>query len=115
MRFLLEIALCVNIVRPSSLLAYVTPFNVWLGREPHFLRARPLNVDNKLCDADRDELVFANGVDTGASDGGYPDLDPDLDADADADAGLAIELEKWIINAIELRIRKTTSSLQQGW
>jgi hypothetical protein len=100
-RFLLEIALCVNTTRPSSLPAYVTPFDVWFGREPHFLRARPLNSDNKPCDADGNELVFAAGeVDTSASDGGYPD------PNAEEDEEPAIELEKWILNAIELRIRK---------
>ena len=73
-----------------------------------------MNSNNKPCDADGNKLVFANSVDTSASDGGYLDLDLDADADADAnadvdvdaDAGPAIELEKWIINAIELRIRK---------
>ena len=100
-RFLPEIALCVNTTRPSSLPAYVTPFDVWFGREPHFLRARPLNSDNKPCDADGNELVFAAGeVDTGASDGGYPN--PNTEEDEEP----AIELEKWILNAIELRIRK---------
>jgi hypothetical protein len=99
-RFLLEIALCVNTVRSSSLLAYVTPFSVWFGREPHFLQARPLSAANKPCDRDGNELVFAaREVDTSASDGGY--LDPNADADVDADVELAIELEK-IVNAIEL-------------
>jgi hypothetical protein len=63
-----------------------------------------LNSDNKPCDANRNELVFANSVDTSASNSGYLDLDPNLDADADA--RLAIKLEKWIINAIELWICK---------
>jgi hypothetical protein len=99
-RFLPEIALCVNTTRPSSLPAYVTPFEVWFGREPHFLRARRLNSDNKPCDADGNELVFAPGeADTGASDGGYPDPDAE-------DEEPTIELEKWILNAIEHRIRK---------
>jgi hypothetical protein len=93
---LLEIALCVNTVRPSSLLAYITPFEVWFSREPHFLRARLLNADNKPCDANRNELVFINDIDTGASDSGYSDLDPN------ADEGPAIELEKWILTAIKL-------------
>ena len=52
------------------------------------MQARLLNADNKLCDANGNELVFANTVDTSASDSGYldPDLDPNADADADADA-----------------------------
>jgi hypothetical protein len=96
MRFLLEIALCVNTTQPLSLLAYVTPFEVWFGREPHFLRARRLNSDNKPCDANGNELLFApREADTSASDGGYPDLNAE-------DEEPAIELEKWILNAIEL-------------
>jgi hypothetical protein len=63
-----------------------------------------LNANNKLCDLNRNELVFANSIDTGASDSGYPDLDPDLDLNKDK--GLAIKLEKWIFTDIELQIRK---------
>jgi hypothetical protein len=98
-RFLSEIALCVNTTRPSSLPAYVTPFYVWFGREPHFLRARPLNEKNEPCDASGTALVFANGVDDGASDTGYPNPDTELLEDAP-------EFEKLILNAIEERIRK---------
>jgi hypothetical protein len=61
-----------------------------------------LNLDNKLCNANRNKLVFANSVDTSANDGGYLDLD----LDADADVELAIKLKKWIINAIKLWICK---------
>jgi hypothetical protein len=64
------------------------------------LQARQLNSDNKPCDADRNKLVFAPGeADTGASDSGYPDPNTE-------DEEPAIELEKWIFNAIELRIYK---------
>jgi hypothetical protein len=101
-RFLSEIALCVNTTRPSSLPAYVTPFHVWFGREPHFLRARPLNSDNKPCDADGNELVFPDGMDSGASDSGYPELD----AESPDDEPNGPELEKWILTAIEERVRK---------
>jgi hypothetical protein len=65
-RFLPEIALCVNTTRPSSLPQYVSPFHVWFGRELHFLHARQLNADNKPCDADGNELVFPDGIDTTA-------------------------------------------------
>jgi hypothetical protein len=88
-RFLLEIALCVNTTQPSSLPAYVTLFEVWFSQEPYFLRARPLNSDNKPCDVDGNELVFALGeADTGTSDSG------DLDPNAEEDEEPAIELEK---------------------
>jgi hypothetical protein len=97
-RFLPEIALVVNTIRPSSLPAHVTPFSVWFGREPHFLRARPLNSENQPCDANGDALVFANGVDTGASDGGYSD---DVE-----EANTNAELDEFILTALEQRIRK---------
>jgi hypothetical protein len=59
-----------------------------------------LNLDNKPCDADGNELVFApKEADAGASDSGY--LDPNAE-----DEEPAIKLEKWILNAIELWIRK---------
>jgi hypothetical protein len=61
-----------------------------------------LNANNKPCDQAGNELVFAEGeVDTGASDGGYPDLDESLRDELEQP-----ELEKWILNAIEERIRK---------
>jgi hypothetical protein len=95
--FLPEIALCVNTTQPSLLPAYVTLFEVWFGRKPHFLQARRLNSDNKPCDADGNELVFALGeADASASDSSY------LDPNAEEDEEPAIELEKWILNAIEL-------------
>ena len=63
-----------------------------------------MNLNNKPCDADGNELVFAEGeIDTGASDGGYSDAE---DEDEDEDSGQQIELDKWILNAIELRVRK---------
>jgi hypothetical protein len=103
-QFLLEIALCVNTTQPSSLPTYITPFDVWFSQEPYFLQARPLNPDNKPCDADGNELVFLDGVDTGASDGGYPELDADAESPDNEPDGP--ELEKWILNAIEERVRK---------
>jgi hypothetical protein len=107
-RFLSQIALCVNTIQPLSLPAYVTPFDVWFGREPHFLRAQPLNPDNKPCDADGNELVFLDGVDSSASDGGYPELDADVDVDVESldDKPNGPKLEKWILTAIEERVRK---------
>jgi hypothetical protein len=98
-QFLLEIALCVNTTRPSSLPAYVTLFHVWFSQEPHFLRARPLNKKNKPCDASGTALVFANGVDDSAGDTGYPN--PNTESPKDV-----LELEKLILNAIEEQIRK---------
>jgi hypothetical protein len=82
--------------------AYVTPFEVWFGWEPHFLKARLLNMDNKPCDADGKELVFADNVDTSASDGGYPELDPESYTNGPD----GLEAEKWILTAIEERVRK---------
>jgi hypothetical protein len=61
-----------------------------------------LNANNKPCDQAGNELVFAKGeVDTGASDGGYPNLDKSLRDELEQ-----LELEKWILNAIEERICK---------
>ena len=98
-RFLPSIALCVNTTRPSSLLAYVTLFEVWFGRKPHFLHARRLNSNNKPCDIDRNELVFAEGeIDTGASAGGYSDTEDGEEDDT--------ELEECILTAIELQVCK---------
>jgi hypothetical protein len=57
-----------------------------------------LNSNNKPCDVDGNGLVFANSVNTSASDGGYLDLDLDADANANANTnantGLVIKLEK---------------------
>ena len=69
----------------------MTPFEVWFGREPHFLKARLLNPNNKPCDSTRKELVFPDNVDTSASDSGYPELDQELDQELDPKT---IELEK---------------------
>jgi hypothetical protein len=61
-----------------------------------------LNANNKPCDRAGNELVFAEGeVDTGASDGGYPNLDESLKDELEQ-----LKLKKWILNAIEERIRK---------
>jgi hypothetical protein len=88
------------------LLAYVTPFDVWFSREPHFLRAQPLNPDNKPCNADGNVLVFKNGeVDTGASDGGYPD-NTGAEADTYSPIENELELEEFILTAIEQCICK---------
>ena len=54
---------------------------------------------NADADADADADANANGDADGDADG-------NADGDADADIGLAIKLEKWIINAIKLQIRK---------
>jgi hypothetical protein len=48
--------------------------------------------------------VFLDGVDTSASDGGYPELDADAESPNNEPDGP--ELEKWILNAIEERVRK---------
>ena len=101
MWFLPEIALCVNTTQPSSLPTYITPFDVWFGQEPHFLQARLLNPDNKPCDVDGNELVFLDGVDTSASDSGYPELDVDVDVESSNNEPNGPKLEKWILNAIK--------------
>jgi hypothetical protein len=96
--------LYVNTTRLLSLPTYIILFDVWFGREPHFLQARLLNSDNKPCNADRNELVFPDSVDTGASDSGYPELDTDTESpDNEPDRP---ELEKWILTAIEERVCK---------
>ena len=94
--------MCVNTTQPLSLPAYVTPFDVWFGREPHFLQARPLNSDNKPCDADGNELVFPDSVDSNASDSGYPELD----VESPNNKPNGPKLEKWILTAIEEWVRK---------
>jgi hypothetical protein len=63
-----------------------------------FSKSCLLNKKNKLCNASRTALVFANGVDDSASDTRYPDPHTELLEDAP-------ELEKLILNAIEERIR----------
>ena len=50
--------------------------------------------------------MFLDGVDTGASDGGYPELDADVDVESPNNEPDGLELEKWILNAIEERVRK---------
>jgi hypothetical protein len=60
------------------------------------LQARKLNLDNKPYDVDGNELVFAlKEADAGASDSSYLDLNTE-------DEEPAIELKKWILNAIKL-------------
>jgi hypothetical protein len=59
------------------LLAYITLFSVWFGREPYILRAWLLNPENKLYNAEGNVLIFVDRVDTGASDSRYPDIDTD--------------------------------------
>ena len=48
--------------------------------------------------------MFLDGVDTSASDSGYPELDADTESPNNEPDGP--ELEKWILNAIEERVRK---------
>jgi hypothetical protein len=80
---------------------------MWFSREPHFLQARLLNTDNKPCDANGNELVFAAGeVDTSASDSGYPYPDEEDDNKASLKNRMAVEVKKCIINAIELWVRQ---------
>jgi hypothetical protein len=62
-----------------------------------------LNPDNKPCNADGNELVFLDGVDASASDGGYPELDADAESPNNENGP---KLEKWILTAIEERVRK---------
>jgi hypothetical protein len=91
-----------NTICPSSLLAYVTLFSVWFGQELYFLRACLLNPENQPCDANGDALVFANRVDTSASNSGYLDADMEK-AYADTDKP---ELKEFILTALKQRIRK---------
>ena len=59
-----------------------------------------MNSNNKPCNADRNELVFAEGeIDTSASNSRYSDAE-------DKDDRQQIELNKWILNAIELQVYK---------
>jgi hypothetical protein len=60
-----------------------------------------LNLNNNLYDADSNVLVFVDGVDTSASNSRY------LDVDANAQSLYnELELEEFILTAIEQRIRK---------
>jgi hypothetical protein len=104
-RFLVKIALCVNTTWPSSLLAYVILFKVWFSQAPYFLKARLLNVDNKLCNSDSKELVFLDNVNTSASNSGYLELDPESYNNR-PDAPDVPKLEKWILTTIEEHVRK---------
>jgi hypothetical protein len=54
------------------------------------------------CDADGNELVFLNSVDSSASDSGYLELD----TESLNDKPNRLKLEKWILTAIEERLRK---------
>jgi len=65
------------------------------------LHARPLNADNKLCNADGNELIFPNRIDTSASNSGYEELDPNTES-----LNNTLELEKFILTTIEQRIQK---------
>ena len=62
-----------------------------------------MNVDNKLCDANRNELVFAaREVDTSASNSGYLDPDKEDNNKASLKNRIAVKVKKCIINAIKL-------------
>ena len=65
-----------------------------------------MNADNKSCNANGNELVFAaREVNTSASNGGYLDLDEEDDNEASLKNKIAVEVEKCIINVIELWVR----------
>jgi hypothetical protein len=65
-----------------------------------------LNLDDKPCNVDGNELVFLGGIDTNASDSGYPELDVDADLESWNDKVDRLKLEKWILTAIKERARK---------
>jgi hypothetical protein len=95
-RFLPEIALCVNTVRPSSLLAYITPFDVWFGREPHWLTERtikswPIIVDSNDEDQDAEDNIDDKDSLDNNSDNKYPKTDD--------------EAKEYILTAIKQRIK----------
>jgi hypothetical protein len=60
-----------------------------------------LNLDNKLCNADSNVLVFVNKVNTSASNSGYLDVDANTQLLYNE-----LELEEFILTAIEQRICK---------
>jgi hypothetical protein len=47
----------VNTTWPSTLLAYITPFEVWFGWKPHWLIEPQLNISNNLIDDNGNELL----------------------------------------------------------
>jgi hypothetical protein len=92
--FLLEIALCVNTVQPLSLRAYITPFNVWFGQEPHWLTERTIgNCPIIINSDDEDARYNADNEDDldNNSDNEYPKTDD--------------EAEEYILTAIKQRIK----------
>jgi hypothetical protein len=63
-----------------------------------------LNIDNKLYNANRNKFVFAAGeVDASTSNSSYPDSDKDNNK-ASLKNRIAVEVEKYIINIIELQV-----------
>jgi hypothetical protein len=78
---------------------YVTLFDVWFSQEPHFLQAWLLNLDNKPCDVDGNELIFLDSVDASASNSGYPELDADIESPTNEHNGP--KLKKWILTTIK--------------
>jgi hypothetical protein len=102
-RFLPEIALCVNTVRPSSLPAYITPFDVWFGRGPHWLIERTIGNRPIIIDSD-DEDTRGDVDDEDARD----DADNEDDSDDNSDDEYPEtddEAEEYILTAIEQRIK----------
>jgi hypothetical protein len=93
-RFLPEIALCVNTVGPSSLPAYITPFDVWFGREPHWLTERTIGNRPIIIDSD-DEDARDYTDDEDDSDDNSDDEYPETDDEA----------KEYILTAIEQRIK----------
>jgi hypothetical protein len=62
-----------------------------------------LNANNKLCNANRNKLVFAaREVDTSVSDSSYLDLDKEDNNKASLKNKIVVKVKKCIINAIKL-------------
>jgi hypothetical protein len=98
-RFLLEIALCVNTVRPLSLLAYITPFDVWFSQGPHWLIERTIRNCPIIIDLD-DEDARSNADNEDARDDA--DDEDDLDDNSDNEYPKTDdEAKEYILIAIE--------------
>jgi hypothetical protein len=76
---------------------------VWFSQEPYFLQARLLNANNKLCNANKNKLVFAaREVNTSASNSSYLDPNKEDNNKASLKNRIAVKVKKYIINAIKL-------------
>jgi hypothetical protein len=109
--FLAEIVLCINTIRPLSLLAYITLFEVWFGRVPYWLTEQVLDIRNRPIaldsDTDDEDNCSTNSEESNFERNTYKDSNANEDTNSNAGYPPETddEAEGYILTAIEQRIK----------